>query len=73
MQRRTAQLETLSDVYDIPLNTLRKWASQRRFPGIVKRRGARRIYVDVEKFDRWFRQIGEETDVSGRSDELQGK
>jgi len=73
IEKRTAQLDTLAEVYDIPLNTLRKWASKRRFPGIVKLRGARRIYVDVEKFDHWFRQTGEETDMSGRSDEPQGK
>ena len=73
MQRRTVKLETLSEIYDVPINTLRKWASRREFPGILKRRGARRIYVDVEKFDKWFRQTGEETDARGRSDEPQGK
>ena len=73
IEKRTAQLETLAEAYDVPLNTLRKWASRREFPGILKRRGARRIYVDVEKFDCWFRQTGEETDTRGRSDEPQGK
>lgn len=65
MEKQTVRLETLAAMYDIPLNTLRKWASQRRFPGILKRRGARRIYIDVEKFDHWFRQTGEETDTRG--------
>ena len=65
IDKRTAQLETLSEAYDIPLNTLRKWASKRRFPGIVKQRGGRRIYVDIEKFDCWFRQRGEEADAKG--------
>jgi hypothetical protein len=53
--KRTVRLETISDIYDVPLNTLRKWASRREFPGIIKRRGARRLYIDIAKFDRWFR------------------
>lgn len=55
MKQKTALLEGLSDIYGIPLGTVRKWASDRIFPGIIRRKGARRLYVDLEKFDEWFR------------------
>lgn len=55
----TARLERVSELYDVPLWTLRKWASQRRFPGIIRKKGGRRIYVDLKKFDDWFREDGE--------------
>lgn len=58
-QRQTARLETISELYDVPLWTLRKWASKRMFPGIIQRKGTRRIYVDVEKFDTWLRSEAE--------------
>ena len=54
--KKTVRLETLSEIYDIPLLTLRKWASKRKFPGIIKRRGERRIYVSLEKFDKWCQE-----------------
>ena len=54
--RKTVRLETLSEIYDIPLLTLRKWASERKFPGIIKRSGERRIYVNLEKFDKWCQE-----------------
>lgn len=57
--RKTVRLETLSQLYDVPLQTLRKWAAQRMFPGIIKRKGARRLYVSLEAFDVWFKS-GEE-------------
>ena len=40
------------NIADIP----RHLASRREFPGIVKRNGTRRIYVDIAKFDKWFRE-----------------
>jgi len=43
-------------LYDIPIGTIRHWASDRKFPGITKRKGGRRIYVDPEQFDKWFRE-----------------
>lgn len=55
MKQKTVRLETLSKLYDIPLGTIRHWASDRKFPGITKRNGGRRIYVDPEMFDQWFR------------------
>lgn len=50
--RKTVSLKTLSEMYDIKLWTLRKMASQRAFPGIIKM--GRRIYVVLEVFDAWF-------------------
>jgi hypothetical protein len=55
LERRTAQLEDVAAMYGIPLSTVRKWAADRIFPGLVRRKGARRLYVDLEKFDAWFR------------------
>ena len=51
-QKRTVTLETLSEIYDIKLWTLRKLGSKRAFPGIIKM--GRRIYVKLEVFDAWF-------------------
>ena len=52
MERLTTNLEGISKMYGIPLWTLRKWASQRKFSGIIRK--GRRIYVDIEKFREWF-------------------
>jgi len=60
MRKVTARLETLSEMYDIPLWTLRKLASHREFPGILKPVGKRRIYVDIKKFDEWFKNDRQE-------------
>ncbi len=57
--QKTARLETLSQMYDIPLWSLRKMASRREFPGIIRRKGTRRIYVDIDKFDDWFCKDGD--------------
>jgi hypothetical protein len=43
IDRETVTLETLSMMFDVKLNTLRKEASQRKFPLIKK---GRRILVD---------------------------
>lgn len=48
----TMRLDSLAKKYDVPLWTLRKWASNRAFPGIIKQ--GRSIYVNVSKFERWF-------------------
>jgi hypothetical protein len=50
--KTTMKLDRLANQYDIPLWTLRKWASERSFPGIIKK--GRSIYVDVSKFEQWF-------------------
>jgi len=51
-KQETVQLKTLSKMFDIPLWTLRAWASKRTFPGIIKRN--RSLYVVVERFREWF-------------------
>jgi len=45
-------LRGLSERFSIPLWTLRKWAAERKFPGIIMR--GRKIYVDIDKFREWF-------------------
>jgi len=56
----TASLRGLSDRFSIPLWTLRKWAAQRKFPGLIKKN--RKIYVDISKFRTWFYE--DEIDIS---------
>jgi len=70
-QKKTMKLETLSQTYDIPLWTIRKWASERRFPGIIKK--GRSVYVDKGKFHDWFykdeiKSPDEVEDVEGGSE-----
>lgn len=48
----TMRLGSLAKKYDVPLWTLRKWASKRSFPGIIKQGSS--IYVNVSKFEKWF-------------------
>lgn len=53
-------LRGLSERFSIPLWTLRKWAAERKFPGIIKK--GRKIYVDISKFRTWFYE--DEIDIS---------
>lgn len=48
----TTSLQGISERFSIPLWTLRKWAAQRKFPGLIKK--GRRIYVDINKFRVWL-------------------
>ena len=52
MKQELAKLKTLSEQFDIPLWTLRKWASERRFPGIIKL--GRSVKVDISLFRQWI-------------------
>jgi len=67
-KQETVRLETLSEIFDIPLWTLRKWASQRKFPGIQKGR-TRRVYVNLDIFRAWWNSgeagVDTSTEVSG--------
>ncbi len=56
----TISLRGLSERFSIPIWTLRKWASERKFPGIIKK--GRKIYVNIEKFRIWFYK--DEIDIS---------
>ena len=58
----TMRLHSLAKKYDIPLWTLRKWASQRRFPGINKVGSS--IYVNVSTFEDWF--LGHEIQINSQ-------
>lgn len=51
-KQEVTDLRGISEMFSIPLNTTRKWASERKFPGIIK--VSRRVFVDVEKFRAWF-------------------
>lgn len=48
----TTDLKGISKMFGVPIWTLRKWASERKFPGIIK--CSRRVYVDISKFRDWF-------------------
>lgn len=50
--QETAKLITISNMFDIPLWTLRKLASARKFPGIIKK--GRSLYVDIQQFREWW-------------------
>lgn len=60
---RTVRLETLSEIYDIPLSTVRYWAYKRKFPGINKISGVKQVYVELEKFDKWLRYKDSDSEV----------
>jgi len=52
MDKEIAKLETVAEIFDIPLNTLRKWASERKFSGIIKL--GRSVRVDIPTFRQWI-------------------
>jgi len=54
-KKKYGKIETVCEIYDLNKNTWRKKAAKGDFPGIVRRRGERRLYVNLEVFDRWFR------------------
>ena len=55
LETKTAPLEDVAAMYRIPLWTLRKWVSRRKFPGLIRSPGGRRWYIDLKKFDAWFK------------------
>ncbi len=46
-------LKEISKIYSIPLSTLRRWASERRFP-IYKI--SNRILISIEEFEEWLNE-----------------
>jgi len=52
MKQELARLETVAEIFDIPLNTLRKWTSERKYPGIIKL--GRAVRVDIPTFRQWI-------------------
>jgi len=52
-EQEVVRLEVISKRYDIPLSTLRRWASQRRFP-LYKI--SNRVRVSLSEFDDWVKQ-----------------
>lgn len=51
IERQMVTLKTLSEIFDMPLWTLRNWASRRIFP-LYKVNT--RIYVDLSEFRTWL-------------------
>ncbi len=52
-QPKLLTLKEISKIYSIPLSTLRRWASERRFP-LYK--VSNRILVSPEEFEEWVNQ-----------------
>lgn len=54
IRKQMVTLKTLSEIFDMPLWTLRSWASKRLFP-LYKVNT--RIYVDIVEFRTWLEQF----------------
>lgn len=54
MDKEFATLKGISERFDIPIHTIRKWASERKFPGIIKL--GRSIKVDIPVFRAWINE-----------------
>ena len=52
-QPKLLTLKEISEIYSIPLSTLRRWASERRFPLF---KVSNRILVSPEEFEEWLNQ-----------------
>jgi len=52
-EKEQVTLEKLSEMFDIKLWTLRRYAAERRFP-LIKL--GSRIYVNIEDFREWLKQ-----------------
>lgn len=55
-------LKEISERYSIPLSTLRRWASERRFP-LYKI--SNRIRVSAKEFEDWFQEFRIESSGGG--------
>jgi len=51
-KRETVKLKTLSRIFDIPLNSLRIYASRGDIPGVIKK--GRSVYVVLDDFREWW-------------------
>ncbi|NIQ14728.1 MAG: helix-turn-helix domain-containing protein, partial [Candidatus Dadabacteria bacterium] len=51
--KKLLNLRELSEIYSIPLSTLRRWASERRFPLL---KVSNRILVSPQAFEEWLEQ-----------------
>ncbi|MGE5446213.1 MAG: helix-turn-helix transcriptional regulator [Ignavibacteriales bacterium] len=51
--QKLLRLEKIAERYDFSLATLRRWASERRFP---IQKISNKIWVDVEQFELWINQ-----------------
>jgi hypothetical protein len=57
-QPKLRTLKEISEIYSIPLSTLRRWASERRFPLF---KVSNRILVSPQEFEEWLNQQKVET------------
>ena len=62
---RLVALKTISQQYSIPLSTLRRWASERKFP-LVK--VSNRVKVCPIEFDNWVMQNHYQPQIKGGED-----
>ncbi len=53
MQAKYYTLRQISERYSIPLSTLRRWASERRFPLY---RVSNRILISGDEWNQWIQQ-----------------
>jgi len=51
-KKETVKLRTLSQIFDIPLNSLRIYASRGDIPGVIKK--GRSVYVVLDDFREWW-------------------
>jgi len=63
-QPKLLTLKDISKIYSIPLSTLRRWASERRFPLF---KVSNRILVSSEEFGEWLNQHKVDTCNIGRT------
>ena len=54
LEHQYVRLEEISKCYDIPLSTLRRWASERRFP-LYK--VSNKIRISLQEFEQWFKNF----------------
>ena len=62
LSKKLVNLREVSEYYSMPLSTLRRWASERRFPLY---RVSNRIFVSPEQFESWLENSKIEAIESG--------
>jgi len=63
-QPEVVTLRILSQMFSIPLWTLRKWSAERRLPGLIKLN--RSVRVDVSVFREWIQSRRVDNGGGGR-------
>ena len=66
-QPKLLTLKEISKIYSIPLSTLRRWASERRFPLF---KVSNRILVSPQEFEEWLDKQRVDADIIRRTDNV---